>query len=150
MVSTAATTADEMQEVVEEGTSTEGEAYDPYNSDPYENAGMQKIQMIEQAQQTTLESRLKSMDLQDIVATLVLPSIALFAAARWGFNRVSRKVQASSDATIKSFAKEMLYHDGNLDEMRLCIKDYKKRLTKTFHSSGKRLLILFLLNLLKR
>jgi hypothetical protein len=68
------------------------------------------------------------MDLQDIVATLILPSIVLFAAGRWSYNRVATRVGDKADNTLDAFAKEMIYHDGKKDEMKLCIEDYNRRL----------------------
>lgn len=109
-----------------EGTVEEAQTYDPYSSDAL---GLEKIRTMEQMQQQQQPtSMLKKMDLQDIIATLIIPSILVFVAGRWGFNRVNTRVQASSEAAIQAFVKEMLYHDGNYDEMKLCIKDYQKRL----------------------
>lgn len=75
-----------------------------------------------------LENRLKGMDFQDTVLTLIVPSILLFAAGRWTFNRVSAKVKRKVDKTVDSFAQEMIYHDGDFEEMRLCATDYNKKL----------------------
>jgi len=101
-------------------------------NDPYANAfdsQVGKIQQYEeQAQTNTLETKLKSMDLQDIVLTLVLPGIVVFAASRWVFNRVGGKVKENKDEMLDNFAREMLYHDGDLKEMELCIKEYKNKL----------------------
>lgn len=100
--------------------------------DPYANAfdsQVGKIQQYEeQAQVNTLETKLKSMDLQDIVLTLFIPGVVLFAASRWAFNRVGGKVTENKDEMLDNFAREMLYHDGDLKEMELCIKEYKNKL----------------------
>lgn len=100
--------------------------------DPYSNAfdsQLGKIQQYqEQAQTNTLETKLKSMDLQDIVLTLIIPGIVVFAGARWAFNRVGGKVVQNADEMLDNFAREMIYHDGDLKEMELCIKDYKTKL----------------------
>jgi hypothetical protein len=98
--------------------------------DPFadESEALNKIQYLQEQKTVTLESRLKSMDLQDIVTTMVVPGIALFAAGRWGYNRVSGRVTQSADDTLAAFAKEMLYHDGDFKEMELCVKDYNKKL----------------------
>ena len=99
---------------------------DPYSID--EESGLQKIQQYQQVSKPTLEQRLKQMDLQDLIATLVLPSIVLFAAGRWVYNRVASRVEDKVDETLDSFAREMLYHDGDFNEMKLCIQDYSKKL----------------------
>lgn len=95
--------------------------------------GLQKVQQYQQQTQSkpSIEQRLKNMDLQDIVATLVLPSIALFAAGKWAFQRASTRVNDSVQATLQDFAKEMIYHDGDFQEMKLCIQEYSKKLTVT-------------------
>ena len=102
---------------------------DPFAED---SGALNKIQQFqEQRQQTpiaSMEHKLKNMDLQDIIITMIVPGIALFAAGRWGYNRVAGKVTQSADATLEAFAKEMLYHDGDFKEMELCVKDYSKKL----------------------
>jgi hypothetical protein len=97
-------------------TITDGEAEGSADSaaavaaeDPYASAfdsQLGKIQTFEEQQQTrpSIEQRLKSMDLQDIVVTLILPSIALFASGRWVYNRVSSRVMERGDETLGSFA----------------------------------------------
>ena len=100
--------------------------------DPYSNAfdsQLGKIQQYQEQEQTnTLESKLKTMDLQDIVLTFIIPGIVVFAGARWAFNRVGGKVVQNADEMLDNFAREMIYHDGDLKEMELCIKDYKSKL----------------------
>jgi len=107
---------------LDEGTTRTEE--DPYSDD----LGIQKIQQFQEASKPTLDQRLKQMDLQDIIATLILPSIVVFAAGRWIYNRVSTRVEGKVDDLLDSFAKEMLYHDGDFNELKLCIQDYSKRL----------------------
>lgn len=105
------------------------------NDDPYSNileGQIGKIQKFEeQKQTTTIENKLKSMDLQDIVLTLIIPSVLAFVSVRWIYNRVSVKVINNKDNILDTFAKEMLYHDGDFKEMELCIIDYKKKLLWT-------------------
>lgn len=92
--------------------------------------GIQKVQNYQEQRQTkpTMEQRLKNMDLQDIVATLVLPSIALFAAGRFVYNKASTRVSENLENMLQDFAAEMIYHDGDFAEMKLCISDYSKKL----------------------
>jgi hypothetical protein len=101
--------------------------------DPYANAfdsQMQKINTYteQQTAKPSLESRLKNMDLQDIISTLIVPSIAVFAAGRWVYNRAASRVSENTDATLDAFARELLYHDGDFDEMKLCYTDYSRKL----------------------
>jgi hypothetical protein len=62
------------------------------------------------------------------VLTLIIPGIVAFAASRWVLNKVGKKVTKTSDETLDSFATEMLYHDGDFQEMELCVKDYQTKL----------------------
>jgi hypothetical protein len=110
-------------------TVTEGNTQ---SDDPYANAfdsQLGKVKQFQEKQSTnTLENKLKSMDLQDIVLTLFIPGLLTFVAGRYVFQKVSTKVTANTDAILDSFANEMIYHDGDYKEMELCYKDYSKRL----------------------
>ena len=99
--------------------------------DPYASAldsQMQKINTYTEQKSPSFEDRLKNMDLQDIISTLILPSIALFAAGRWVYNRAASRVSENTDATLDAFASELIYHDGDFDEMKLCYGDYSRKL----------------------
>lgn len=103
--------------------------------DPYANAfdsQMQKIntytEQKEPKKAPSFEDRLKNMDLQDIISTVIVPSIVVFAAGRWVYNRAATRVAENSDATLDAFAREMTYHDGDFDEMKLCYGDYSRKL----------------------
>jgi hypothetical protein len=118
--------AEELEQMSSEAEqSTQIEAED----DPYASAWeaqQSKIQQYQEKQQPG--NKLKEMDFQDIVLTFILPSVALFAAGRWGYNRVSERVVSNMDTVLDSFAREMIFHDGDLDEMAMCYKDFSKRL----------------------
>jgi hypothetical protein len=102
------------------------------SNDPYANAldgQLNKIEQYQEQRQTnSLEAKFKSMDLQDIVLTLLIPGIVVFVASRWVFGKLGKKVSKTSDETLDSFAKEMIYHDGDFQEMELCVKDYQTKL----------------------
>lgn len=104
------------------------------SDDPYASAydsQMQKINSYTEQKKTkrpSFEDRLKNMDLQDIISTLIIPSIVVFAAGRWVYNRAAIRVAENSDATLDAFAREMIYHDGDFDEMKLCYGDYSRKL----------------------
>lgn len=104
------------------------------DADPYAEIGLEeaapqleKIQR-EQTISEKIESKLKTMDLQDIVSTLIIPSIALFAGGRWVYNRAANRVGESLDEVLDKFASEMIYHDADFEEMKLCHGDYSKKL----------------------
>jgi hypothetical protein len=103
--------------------------------DPYAEIGLEqinpqalKIQEQDMSMSQKVENRLKNMDLQDVVSTLVIPSIIAFAGLRWGYNKVAGRVSDSKDSTLDDFARELIYHDGDFEEMKLCHSDYGKKL----------------------
>lgn len=103
--------------------------------DPYADVGIELDPQLVKIQQTKeqsvtqrFESKLKTMDLQDIISTLIIPSILVFVAGRWGFNKVSARVVDATETTLDSFATEMIYHDGDFEEMKMCHGDYSKKL----------------------
>jgi len=110
------------------------EALQEADVDPYAEIGLEqaphltKIQEQDMTFSEKMENRLKNMDFQDIVGTLILPSIVAFAGLRWGFNRVASRVSNSADSLLDSFASELIYHDGDFEEMKLCYNDYNKKL----------------------
>lgn len=121
--STAAAPTEEMQSVAGE----EGAYDDPYADVDYTQQ-MGKIQAVQEPTTTSLEDRFKKMDFQDIVATLIIPGIISFVGLRWGFNKVAGRVSENTDYLLDSFASEMIYHDGNEEEMRMCYSEYSKKL----------------------
>jgi hypothetical protein len=129
LASSFAGAPNQVQEQEEAATTSDGD--DPYaNSLEDDSLQLNKIQSFQEQQvsKPSLENRLKEMDLQDIIATIILPSIVAFAGLRWGFNKVSGKVKTSAKTTLDAFAKEMIYHDGDFDEMKMAVADYNNRL----------------------
>jgi len=68
------------------------------------------------------------MDFQDLVITIFIPCVIAFAGGRWVFNRASERVQGKTEVSLDSFANEMVYHDGDFEEMKMCYNDYNRRL----------------------
>mmetsp|Transcript_118814 Transcript_118814/g.177593 ORF Transcript_118814/g.177593 Transcript_118814/m.177593 type:complete len:449 (+) Transcript_118814:129-1475(+) len=104
-------------------------------ADPYADIGLEqanpqvlKLQEENQSFSQRFENKLKTMDFQDIVSTLIIPSIIAFAGIRWGYNRVSERVTDKADDLLDAFASEMIYHDGDFEEMKMCHSDYTKKL----------------------
>ena len=103
--------------------------------DPYADVGIEQEPQLVKIQQTKeqsvtqrFESKLKTMDLQDVISTLIIPSILVFVAGRWSYNKVSARVVDATETTLDSFASEMIYHDGDFEEMKMCHGDYSKKL----------------------
>jgi hypothetical protein len=121
--------------VVEDTLDLEEEQATEGSYDPYADVGIEQDLQLTKIQQTTeqsvtqrFESKLKNMDLQDVISTLIIPSILLFVAGRWGFNKVSGRVIETKDTTLDSFAREMNYYDGDFEEMKMCHGEYSKKL----------------------
>jgi len=111
---------------IEEDVAQEQEA-DPYADLLEESPILHKYEKQEVGFVEGAKNNLKAMDLQDIISTLIVPSIFAGAALKWGFGRVSERVSAKAEATLESFASDMVYHDGDFEEMKLCSKDFGKK-----------------------
>lgn len=103
-------------------------------ADPYDDVfaeQLNKIQEYEDQQAApgfNFNDYLKNSDLGDLAVTLAIPAIVLLAVGKWGSGHVYTFFEEKADTTLDSFAKEMIYHDGDFEEMKLCHKDYTKRL----------------------
>lgn len=103
-------------------------------ADPYAEIGLEEatpqLEKIQKQQTVSekIEGKLKTMDLQDIISTLVIPSIVVFAGGRWVYNRAANRIGDTIDGQLDSFAREMVYHDGDFEEMKMCHADYSKKL----------------------
>lgn len=71
---------------------------------------------------------IKQADLQEILWTLAVPAVVGTIGFRYLSGKVSTKLEGNADELLDSFATEMLYHDGDFEEMKMCQKDYGKRL----------------------
>jgi len=112
---------------IEEDITEEQEA-DPYADLLEESPILQKYEKQDVGFGESVQNKIKQMDMQDIVTTLIVPSIFAAAGLKWCFNRVSERVATKAEATLDSFASEMVYYDSDFEEMKLCFKDYSKKL----------------------
>jgi hypothetical protein len=106
--------------------------FDPYGdftSQEQETLRRYEVQGQQASLSQNFENRLKQMDLQDIVSTLILPAIVGGFAVKWAIQRVSMRVAGKTNDILDRFATEMIYHDGDFEEMKLCFQDYTKKLT---------------------
>lgn len=128
----APTVEEETLDVDAEESSSAAFELDPYADVALETSPqMQRLQQSTEQQQSTtqkIEAKLKTMDLQDVVSTLIIPSIVAFAGIRWGYNKVTAKLVAKADSLLDSFATDLIYHDGDFEEMKLSASDYSKKL----------------------
>jgi hypothetical protein len=128
LASSASLTAPEALEETSAAASEDGEAFDPYGELTIQE--QDTLKRYEQQGQVSqgFENRLKQMDFQDVISTLILPAIFGGFAVKWGIQRVSAKVAGKTDGILDDFSSEMIYHDGDFEEMKLCFQDYSKKL----------------------
>jgi len=125
----------------EEGASAQerGEGIDSFQSsvsgdeisdDPYIQEMMRK-QNLKSVQTSPFnpKSLLEGKDFTDIFFTVIVPLGAAGYGAKWLYDRSSTKLAESAEDGLDDYAREMCYHDGDLEEMKMCHADWKKRLT---------------------
>lgn len=111
------------------GIEEEADPYaDPYDEILEESSNLARYEQQEQSLQERTGNYFKEMDFQDIVTTLIVPGIFAFAGIRWGVKKVTDKLSVKAEATLDAFAKEMVYHDGDFEEMKLCLTSYNKKM----------------------
>ena len=101
---------------------------DPYADILEESSNLARYEEQDLSFGERAENRLKEMDWQDIISTLIVPGIFAFAGLRWGTMKVYGKVEDKAESILEAFAKEMVYHDGDFEEMKLCLQNYNKKL----------------------
>ena len=113
--------------------------------------GDTKLASFQEAQGTNKFTKwLSQADFQEVVWTLLVPSLLAFAGMKWGLGKVSTNLAGNAETSLESFANEMIYHDGNFDEMSLCKLDWDGRLTWLGPSKKKRMLTVYLEDYTKR
>ena len=93
---------------------------------------LNKIQQFDDQQQSrgfNLNEFMKNADIGDIVVTLAIPTIIAFVGIRFASGKVYNYLEGKADTTLDSFATEMMYHDGDFEEMKMCKDDYSRRLS---------------------
>ena len=76
----------------------------------------------------TLQSRLEKKDYNGIITSYLVPITALSVGAVWSSRQIIMKYNEKMNSVLLSYANEMVYHDGDFEEMQMCHNDYKKRL----------------------
>ena len=70
----------------------------------------------------------KQADLQEILWTIAVPAVVVAIGVQFLTKKASAKMEGNADELLESFATEMMYHDGDFEEMKACQKDYGTRL----------------------
>mmetsp|Transcript_12830 Transcript_12830/g.24084 ORF Transcript_12830/g.24084 Transcript_12830/m.24084 type:complete len:483 (-) Transcript_12830:1401-2849(-) len=71
---------------------------------------------------------LKGKDFGEIFFTVLVPVIAGYYFTKKAYEKVSSRVGGKADEMLDDYANEMIYHDGDFDEMKLAHEDYSKKL----------------------
>lgn len=64
-----------------------------------------------------------------MVTKLCIPIAILSVGAVWTARKAGDKYNTKMEDTLEQYANEMVYHDGDFDEMNMCHAEYKKRLS---------------------
>lgn len=71
---------------------------------------------------------LKGKDFGEIFFTVLVPVIGGYYLTKKAYEKVSSRVGDKADDMLDGYANEMIYHDGDFDEMKLAHEDYAKKL----------------------
>jgi len=112
----------------EEIVASEEEEVDPYADILEESSAVSRYEQKDESFMERTSNKFKDMDMQDIISTLIVPSIFAFAGLRWSARKAAGKVTGKADDTLDTFANEMVYHDGDFEELKLCMNVYNKKL----------------------
>jgi hypothetical protein len=133
------------------GISVEDDAAIIGQAETGEFYGDTKLVSFQESQGTNKFTKwISQADFQEIVWTLFVPSFLAFAGLKWGLGKVNANLSIKAESQLESFANEMIFHDGDLQEMRLCKLDWDGRLTWLGPSKKKRMLTVYLEDYAKR
>jgi rubredoxin len=71
---------------------------------------------------------LKGKDFGEIFFTVLVPVIGGYYFLKKAYEKVSDQVETKADDTLDAYANEMIYHNGDFEEMKLAHLDYGKKL----------------------
>ena len=152
LISSVAAAIDTEEEVYDEYALSEADEEDIVSqSTSGEFDGDTKLVSFQESQGTNKFTKwLSQADFQEVVWTLFVPSLLAFAGLKWGLGKVNTNLSGKAETMLESFANEMIYHDGNNDEMSLCKLDWDGRLTWLGPTKKKRMLTVYLEDYTKR
>jgi len=71
---------------------------------------------------------LKGKDFGEIFFMVIVPVIAGYALTKTAYTKATDQLSEKADGALDSYANELIYHDGDLDEMKFCHDHYNKKL----------------------
>jgi len=71
---------------------------------------------------------LQGKDIGELFFFAFVPAMATYWLGKKGYDIASTRINTNGEELLDSYANEMIYHDGDIEEMRLCNSDYTKKL----------------------
>jgi len=75
-----------------------------------------------------LKEMIADKDYNAVITSYFVPLFAVGVGVVWGSRQLMGKYNEKMESVLDSYAEEMVYHDGDFEEMKMCFEDYKKRL----------------------
>jgi len=124
--------ADMYSDGMEEQSSLEGQTSDPRIAEIVRKEQQQVAMKSQPVEKTPLSIKtmnyLKGKDFGEIFFTVLVPVIGGYYFIGKAYAIVSSRVEQNADETLDDYANEMIYHDGDFEEMKLAHGDYSKKL----------------------
>lgn len=76
----------------------------------------------------SLGTRWSEGDYYGIITNYMVPLTAIGVGLGWSGRKLLTRYNSKLDSLLGSYANEMVYHDGDFDEMKMAHSDYKKKL----------------------
>lgn len=71
---------------------------------------------------------LKGKDFGEIFFMVIVPVIAGYALTKTAYTKATDQLSEKADGALDSYANDMIYHDGDFEEMKFCHESYNKKL----------------------
>lgn len=124
--------ADVYGDGMESATEGETETNDPRIAEIIRKEQAQVAMKSQPVQKTPMSvsvlNFLKGKDFGEIFFTVLVPVIGGYYLTKKAYANVSTRVDGKAEDTLDDYANEMIYHDGDFEEMKLAHSDYSKKL----------------------
>jgi len=124
--------ADVYGDGMESATEGETETNDPRIAEIIRKEQAQVAMKSQPVQKTPMSvsvlNFLKGKDFGEIFFTVLVPVIGGYYLTKKAYANVSTRVDDKAEDTLDDYANEMIYHDGDFEEMKLAHSDYSKKL----------------------
>jgi hypothetical protein len=115
-----------------EETTTDAETKDPRIAEiirkEQEQVAMKSQPVTKTPLSVSVLNFLKGKDFGEIFFTVLVPVIGGYYLTKKAYGNVATRVDGKAEDTLDDYANEMIYHDGDFEEMKLAHEDYSKKL----------------------